>query len=38
MCVAGLAPLVLVFTGLWVWLRKRRAERFELRRRERLAA
>jgi uncharacterized iron-regulated membrane protein len=38
MCVAGAAPLLLVFTGLWVWARKRRAEKFELRRRERMAA
>jgi len=38
MCMAGLAPLLLVFTGLWVWTRKRRAEAFELRRRERMAA
>jgi uncharacterized iron-regulated membrane protein len=34
MCIAGVAPLVLVFTGLWVWLRKRRAAEFEERRRE----
>ena len=27
MCIAGLAPLLLVGTGLWVWLRKRRGER-----------
>jgi len=27
MCVTGLAPLLLVATGLWVWLRKRRGER-----------
>jgi uncharacterized iron-regulated membrane protein len=33
MCVAGGAPFVLVFTGLWVWLRKRRAAAFEERRR-----
>jgi uncharacterized iron-regulated membrane protein len=35
MCIAGAAPFVLVFTGLWVWLRKRRAAAFEERRRER---
>jgi uncharacterized iron-regulated membrane protein len=29
MCIAGALPLILVLTGLWVWLRKRRAERFE---------
>ena len=33
MCATGLAPLILVFTGLWVWSRKRRSERIELRRR-----
>lgn len=27
MSATGLAPLALVFTGLWVWLRKRRGER-----------
>ncbi len=27
MCVTGMVPLLLVFTGLWVWLRKRRGER-----------
>jgi uncharacterized iron-regulated membrane protein len=27
MAATGLAPLLLVLTGLWVWLRKRRAER-----------
>jgi uncharacterized iron-regulated membrane protein len=38
MCIAGLAPMLLVGTGLWVWSRKQRAAAFELRRRERLAA
>jgi len=38
MCLTGVAPLLLVFTGLWVWLRRRRAEIFELRRRERRVA
>jgi uncharacterized iron-regulated membrane protein len=37
MCIAGAAPLLLVSTGLWVWARKRRAEKFEMRRRERMA-
>jgi uncharacterized iron-regulated membrane protein len=27
MCLTGLVPILLVFTGLWVWLRKRRGER-----------
>jgi len=27
MCIAGVMPLLLVGTGLWVWLRKRRGER-----------
>jgi len=27
MCITGLAPLLLVSTGLWVWSRKRRGER-----------
>jgi uncharacterized iron-regulated membrane protein len=27
MCIAGLMPLLLAGTGLWVWLRKRRGER-----------
>lgn len=35
MSATGLAPLLLVFTGLWVWLRKRRGERIG---RERRAA
>ncbi len=33
MFATGLAPLLLISTGLWVWLRKRRAEAIELRRR-----
>jgi len=36
MCLTGLAPLLLVGTGLWVWLKKRRGERIgQLRRQER---
>jgi uncharacterized iron-regulated membrane protein len=27
MFITGLAPIVLLATGLWVWLRKRRGER-----------
>jgi uncharacterized iron-regulated membrane protein len=27
MCLTGIVPMLLVFTGLWVWLRKRRGER-----------
>ena len=27
MCLTGAVPLLLVFTGLWVWLRKRRGEK-----------
>jgi uncharacterized iron-regulated membrane protein len=27
MCIAGVMPLVLVGTGLWVWLKKRPGER-----------
>ena len=27
MCATGIVPMLLVFTGLWVWLRKRRGER-----------
>jgi uncharacterized iron-regulated membrane protein len=27
MCLTGLAPLLLVATGLWVWSRKRRKEK-----------
>jgi uncharacterized iron-regulated membrane protein len=38
MCITGIAPLLLVFTGLWVWLRKRRAEAFETARRAKMAA
>jgi uncharacterized iron-regulated membrane protein len=33
MCATGVAPLLLVMTGLWVWSRKRRSERIEARRR-----
>jgi uncharacterized iron-regulated membrane protein len=33
MCLTGIAPFVLVMTGLWVWSRKRRSERIEARRR-----
>jgi len=36
MCFAGIAPLFLVLSGLWVWTRKRRAQAFERSRRERL--
>lgn len=36
MCVAGPLPILLALTGLWVWLRKRRAERFESERAVRL--
>ena len=36
MCLAGIAPLLLVLTGLWVWSRKRRAENFETERREKM--
>ena len=35
MCLTGVAPFLLVLTGLWVWLRKRRAASFELQRRVR---
>jgi uncharacterized iron-regulated membrane protein len=36
MCLTGLTPLLLVGTGLWVWLKKRRGQRFgEKRRHER---
>lgn len=34
MCLTGLTPLLLVGTGLWVWLKKRRGERFGEKRRE----
>ncbi len=33
MSATGLVPLLLVFTGLWVWLRKRRGERISRERR-----
>jgi uncharacterized iron-regulated membrane protein len=35
MCLTGTLPLLLVATGLWVWLRKRRGERIGRQRRER---
>jgi uncharacterized iron-regulated membrane protein len=35
MCLTGTLPLLLVSTGLWVWLRKRRGERIGKERRER---
>jgi uncharacterized iron-regulated membrane protein len=38
MCFTGLAPLLLMLTGLWVWARKRRAERVELDRRAKTRA
>jgi uncharacterized iron-regulated membrane protein len=38
MAVAGAAPLLLVGTGLWVWLRKRRGERIGARKRSSRAA
>jgi uncharacterized iron-regulated membrane protein len=38
MCLTGMAPLLLVLTGLWVWSRKRRAERMEAERRLRTPA
>ncbi len=34
MCLTGLTPLLLVGSGLWVWLRKRRGERIGERRRK----
>lgn len=37
MSATGVAPLLLVFTGLWVWLRKRRGERIGRARRSGLA-
>jgi uncharacterized iron-regulated membrane protein len=37
MCATGLAPLLLVASGLWVWLRKRRGEKIS-RERQRLRA
>jgi uncharacterized iron-regulated membrane protein len=33
MCLTGVAPFILIMTGLWVWSRKRRSERIEARRR-----
>jgi len=36
MCMTGLAMLLMFPTGLWVWLRKRRAAAFEAKRRARL--
>jgi uncharacterized iron-regulated membrane protein len=33
MCITGLAMLLMLPTGLWVWLRKRRAKQFEQTRR-----
>ena len=33
MCVAGLSPLLLALTGMWIWLRKRASARIELKRR-----
>src|SRR5262245_8221533 len=38
MCLTGIAPLLLVLTGLWVWSRKRRAERFEVERKAKTPA
>jgi uncharacterized iron-regulated membrane protein len=38
MCFAGALPIFLALTGLWVWLRKRRAEKFESTRSARLQA
>lgn len=37
MCVTGLAMLLMFPTGLWVWMRKRRAAQFEQLRRTRHA-
>jgi uncharacterized iron-regulated membrane protein len=34
MCLTGLTPLLLVATGLWVWLKKRRGQQFGERRRQ----
>jgi uncharacterized iron-regulated membrane protein len=34
MCLTGLTPLLLVGTGSWVWLRKRRGQKFGERRRQ----
>jgi uncharacterized iron-regulated membrane protein len=33
MCLTGVTPILLVFTGLWVWLRKRRGEQIGRRKR-----
>jgi len=38
MCLTGLTPIILVFSGLWVWLRKRRGEKLGERRRAQRAA
>lgn len=38
MCLTGLTPVLFVFTGLWVWLRKRRGEKIGERRRALRAA
>ena len=35
MCLTGLTPLLLVATGLWVWLKKRQGRQFGEKRRER---
>lgn len=35
MCLTGLTPILLVFTGLWVWLRKRPGEKLAEQRRAR---
>jgi uncharacterized iron-regulated membrane protein len=34
MCLTGLTPLLLVATGLWVWLKKRQGRQFGEKRRE----
>ena len=34
MCLTGLTPVLLVGTGLWVWLKKRQGRRFGEKRRE----
>ncbi|MCP5156656.1 MAG: PepSY domain-containing protein [Ectothiorhodospiraceae bacterium] len=38
MCATGIAPTLLVGTGLWLWLRKRRAQRIRRHRRGRAVA
>jgi uncharacterized iron-regulated membrane protein len=38
MCLTGLTPIILVLSGLWVWLRKRRGEKLGERRRAQRAA